>query len=216
MPSRGSPSQAGAAVGSGLRFGRGLPMGPTIHFAPSLGIVAKHIDTLNVDIRSFRKPLHDAIKEVMIPSIRRNFDEEGRPPWEPLSEFTLLMRERQGTGSTILDATGRLKRKATQLNLWDITSTSAVVRNIPQEVWYGKVHQAGYGSQMDIGNALRSGKTMKQVGTGLKNIGKVGGGRTSPDIPARPFLVFQPEDEEAIKVVFVKWLTERVIAFTRW
>lgn len=79
----------------------------------------------------------------MIPSIRRNFDEEGRPPWEELSWDTAYQR---GEEHPILNRTGKLKRRATQLARWTIGRHTASFRDLPQDVWYGKVHQAGYGS----------------------------------------------------------------------
>ena len=238
MPVRGLPSQAASAVGSAgaVQFGRALGIGPTVQFSPSIGILIGRLDKLGVDIRSFRVPLHDAVQQVMIPSIRRNFEEESARsgpigvPWEPLSDFSLTMRDRGlvrfheggARGTSILDATGKLKRKATQLNLWTIDNTKAEVRDIPQSVWYGKVHQSGYpsGVAQAARVAAKGGATAGSIGAGLRELVSVGRplkqGREAPVVPARPFLVVQPEDEEKVKAVFVAWLTMRVETFYRW
>lgn len=188
---------------------------PTVTFGPTMGIAAGRIAKLGLDIRSFRVPLTRAIKNVMVPSIKRNFDVGGRPAWEPLAEDTVLIR---GDSGPILVRSGTLARVASQMNIWDITTTSAVVRDIPGDAWYGKVHQGGYaGNSMgalvkkhkgnlsaasaehtrSINAAIASGTTLKQ-------------GASS--IPARPFLLFQEEDEIKIHEEFDKWLDERVLA----
>lgn len=145
-------------LGAGLAF---------IKFEPSLGIAATRINKLGMDIRSFREPLTRAIKQVMMPSIRTNFDVSGRPAWEPLSEATWDMRAKMGyTGGDILLLTGNLRQVSSQFNIWTITTTSATIRDLPQKIWYGKVHQAGYEGQSmkkriaahggDAGAAMRS------------------------------------------------------------
>src|SRR5690606_29929622 len=97
---------------SGLRIDGSIPgvqLGFT--FSPTIGIVAKNVDKLGLDIRSFREPLKRAIQQVVIPSIRTNFDSGGRPAWEPLSEATLRWRQARGIGGTApLIATGALRR----------------------------------------------------------------------------------------------------------
>lgn len=108
---------------------------------PSVGIVAKDIERLGLDIRSFKEPLSRVVKMVMIPSIRKNFDAGGRPAWEPLAEGTI--KRRDNSAWPILDETGKLRRKATQFNIWTITAGSATVRALPSDVFYGAFHQAG-------------------------------------------------------------------------
>lgn len=166
-----------------------------IEFEPSIGLVAGRIDKLGLDIRSFREPLKRAIKDVMIPSISKNFDVGGRPAWAPLSDFTLLNRQVAGTGTKILDATGKLKRVATQQNIWDISLVAAVIRDIPEKAWYGKVHQGGLNKDISIKLAGKK-QTIKTQAQG--------------GIPARPFFVIQDEDEDEIELVFITWLQERI------
>jgi phage gpG-like protein len=145
----------------------------------------------------------------MVPSIRRNFDEGGRPDkWEPLSAYTVKIR---GNAGPILIRTKRLMQVATQINIWDVTSTNAVIRDLPEEVWYGKVHQEGYES----GHPSLMASLIKKYSGDLMAANKeftktVGSGIGAPTIPARPFFVFQPEDEAAIDEIFIRWLAERV------
>lgn len=187
---------------------------PTVTFGPTLGIAAGRVAKLGLDIRSFREPLLRSIREVMVPSIRRNFDEGGRPAWEPLADDTVERRD--GESEPILVRSGSLRRVASQINIWDITTTSAVIRDLPQAVWYGKVHQAGYeGNSMaalvkkhsgDVvaASAAHTAKITAAISSGTQ----LAQGAVS--IPARPFLVFQDEDDAAINAVFDAWLEERI------
>lgn len=203
----------------GLRINGGLTpaLVPTVTFGPTLGITAARIDKLGLDIRSMREPLTRAVREVMVPSIRQNFEAGGRPSWDPLADDTVLLREQAGYNgsSPILNRTGTLKKVASQINIWDISQTSAVIRDLPEKAWYGKVHQEGYqGNSMnaliqkhggDVDAAMEA-HTNSLIGSPDLSSQS----RTSPTIPARPFLVFQDEDLEKIDDVFVLWLGERL------
>lgn len=196
------------ATVSGLSIAPGLMahrVSIEMNFEPSIGISAKKIDKLGLDIRSFREPLKRSIQKVMIPSIRMNFDTGGRPPWEPLHEFTIY---RKGGNTQPLIRTGALRRVATQLNIWTITPTMALVADLPQKVWYGKVHQGGYG-----GGATKQVVRVKNISTGaFEEFEEAGGEAGSGSIPARPFIVIQPEDVIEIEMVFGEWLDERIAA----
>lgn len=186
------------ATVSGLTFAPGLMahrVSIDMHFEPSVGISAKKLDKLGLDIRSFRVPLHRSVKQVMVPSIRMNFDSGGRPPWEPLTAFTI---KRKNGNSRPLIRTGALRRVASQINIWTITNSMALVADLPQSVWYGKVHQAGYGGGYE---GFFDEVIGKQV-----NLGEAGA------IPPRPFIVLQPEDVTKIEMVFAEWLDERIAA----
>lgn len=205
-----------ASAVKGLRLAGNLTpeLVPTVTFSPTLGMVAARIDKLGLDIRSFKVPLTRAIRDVMVPSIRKNFAEQGRPEsWTPLSDSTIAMRSYFGYESgPILDRTGLLKRTASQINIWDISETSAVIRDLPDKIWYGKVQQGGYeGGSMaalvkkhggDIA-AANEAHTQSLLNGTQNTIG-------AASIPARPFLVFQDEDDDKIREVFMVWLAERV------
>jgi len=202
-------------------------------FSPTIGILARDMDKMGVDIRSWRVPLTNAVRNVMIPSFRQNFESGGRPDhWQPLSESTVLIRSREGSGSTPLVRSGALKRNMGYLTMWDITKDYAILKKLPDRVWYGAVQQAGYGTmgaqiQTKIklaakkGRKLSTGEAAKQVmsdiDTKLKTAMRTGksvgssADRAHP-IPARPFVMFQDEDLPKIDDEFRKWIDMRVEA----
>ena len=182
----------------------------TVQFMPSIGFATAKIDKLGLDIRSFRVPLERSIREVMIPSIRRNFDEGGRPAWEPLADATLLMRELHGfSGSDPLIKTGTLRRVATHVNIWTVTPNFAVINDLPQKVWYGKVQQAGTGNTSPFTPVVKRGKARPGDYSMYGKTSTISG-RKKPSIPARPFLIIQPEDVIAIEAIFTEWLNMRI------
>lgn len=147
-----------------------------------MGLMARGVDTMGLNIKSFREPLKRSIQQVLAPSFRKNFEAEGRPePWVPLSEVTINMRDAAGP---ILVRSGLLKRTIQQFNIWTVDRTKAAILDLPEKIWYGKVHQGGYGY-------------------GRKSQSRAAG------IPARPFVMIQEEDYAAIDKVFEKWLEER-------
>lgn len=200
-----------AAVG-GLVFARNLT-GVDFEFQPSIGLIASRIDKLGMDIRSFKEPLTRAVVQVMIPSFRANFESEGRPSWEALAPFTVS--QRKGHEHPILFRSGRLKKAATSRQLWSISQNGAVITKLPGAVWYGTIHQAGIG-----GFGKRLDAARKKLGEGARGRDVVGEAYDSMDesggdkrgvaaIPARPFIMFQEEDEVAIEEIFFDWLDER-------
>jgi phage gpG-like protein len=207
---------------SGLRLDEGIM---AFDFKPSLGIMARDVDKLGIDIRSFKEPLTRAIKQVMIPSIRKNFEAEGRPAWDSISNATEVLREREGTSGPILDRTGKLKRVAQQQNIWTINQESASIRDLPSKVWYGKVHQEGMGGmgrriKQELASAKKRGENISPSEAGRRAMrgldkemlsGKAGGGKGTVNIPARPFILFQDEDMDGVYEIFQSWLEERMM-----
>ena len=187
---RALPRADGLQLISGLKTAKGID----IQFTPSLAIIAGRLDKLGLDIRSFKEPLRRSIKQVVIPSIRKNFASGGRPKWQALAPSTV---DRKGS-SKILEDTGALKRVMGQINIWTITRSYAIITDLPDNVWYGKVHQAGLGKTVAIKNVA----TKRAVA----NVAESGG------IPARPFVLLQKSDERAIESVFRHWLDERIRA----
>lgn len=202
-------------------------------FSPTIGILARDLDKMGVDIRSWRVPLTNAVRNVMIPSFQQNFESGGRPDhWTPLSESTILIRGREGSGSSPLVRSGALKRNMGYLTMWDINKDYAIVKQLPQCVWYGAIQQGGYGTmgaqiQTKIklaakrGRKLSTGAAAKEVmgdidaklRKAIKTGTSVGSSadRAHP-IPARPFVMFQDEDLPKIDDEFRKWIDMRVEA----
>lgn len=146
-------------------------------------ILAAQVEKLAKDIRSFREPLHRSVKDVLAPSIRKNFDVGGRPTWIPLADSTI---RKKGHDRPLIQS-GTLRRVASQLNIWTITSDTAQLKGLPNSVGYGYVHQ--YGAEQ-YGES--KGKSFVRV------------------IPARPFLMMQDEDQVKIAQIFDEWMEERV------
>ncbi len=138
---------------------------------------------LSVDIRSFREPLKRSIQAVLGPSFRHSFDVGGRPSWEPLTETTIERKVAKGSRNPekILVDTGKLQKVAGQLNIWEINGIQgeAHVESLPGAD-YGRFHQSGFTHNVS-GN----------------------------QVPAREFLVIQPQDENEIELVFDIWVRER-------
>lgn len=186
QPTRPTASSIWGSVDRGLRIDSNITAAavPSVTFEPTIGITARRIDKLGMDIRSFREPLTRVIREVVAPSIRKNFDVGGRPGWEPHSSSTEEIISRLGRPSRgVLVATGTLRQVAGQLNIWDISQDAAILRGLPSHVWYGAIHQAG------------------RRGTGRANT-----------IPQRQFVMLQRQDEADMAAVFEKWLGERIDA----
>lgn len=177
-----------------------------LNFQPSVGILARKFDKLGLDIRSFREPLTRSIREVMIPSIRQNFNEGGRPAWEPLHEFTV---KKKGGDRRPLIRTGALMRVMGQINVWTIDTEKAMITDLPQKVWYGKVHQAGHRTAGKVTKRLKvgSGATARYI-----DVEEAADEAGSGAIPQRMFVVVQREDVNAIDRVFTDWLGERIAA----
>lgn len=173
-------TRKGVSVGNAPASSLSSLLGIDFSMNPTAAVLVRDFDRLGVDIRSFREPLGRVIRQVAIPSIKKNFDDEGRPPWKPLSDVTITMREDAGFDSgPILDRTGTLKKVATQINIWTVTKDEAYVKDLPEKVRYGKLHQEGY-----------------------EDRGK--------KVPARPFIMFQEEDIDQAAEVFGDWLDERL------
>jgi phage gpG-like protein len=177
----------------------------TMGFEPSIGIMARRFDKFGLDIRSMREPLQRSVKNVVIPSIRANFDAEGRPSWEYLTE---KYAARRGSDHPILNVTGALRRVATQMNIWSIDQEKAMITDLPDNVWYGKVHQAG-ATFRTSGSAFAAGGVTSQI-LG-RTLGQADGGGDG-EIPARPFIMLQEQDLDDIDREFNEWLGERARA----
>jgi phage gpG-like protein len=196
-------------------------------FTPSIGIGAAKLDKMGVDIRSFREPLKRVVQQVMAPSFKANFEQQGRPDaWEPLSDATMSIRDYAGVDSdTILVRSGLLQRTIQQLNIWTITTTTATIQDLPAKIWYGKLQQAGSAGS---GTSKSMSGYVKSAGGDLKEAQKLldddlimamrggtpmgGGARPVSAIPQRQFVMIQEDDYDAIEKVFHDWLHERAEA----
>jgi valyl-tRNA synthetase len=105
-----------------------------------------------------------------------------------------------------LDRTGALREGMKDIGLWTISRQTAFIADLPQSIWYGKVHQAGYGGH-DVQDEYEypGGHRSDPVLVGTRNYGAAG------SIPPRPFVMLQPSDELLIEEVFDIWIEEQII-----
>lgn len=217
------PSEIKAAIYGrsglgGLRFNRVLYAG--WEFQPAPGIVAKHIHKFGMELaRGFRTPLVTAVNEIMTRSIFRNFQAGGRPtPWEPLADYTVKVR---GTTGPILIRSGALQRAASSFEVWTITNDSASIRKLPADVWYGNLHQAGYGSVAQLARKILGSRArqadVEEMGMriALGIVDRPPSVQSKIVIPERPFALFQQEDIEDIQDIFIDWMERRADAAGR-
>jgi phage gpG-like protein len=192
----GAPTikQLQASVRTGITF--------EATFVPPLAIVAAHLNTLGAKVSSLEDPLRKAVREVVIPSIQTNFDVGGRPAWPPLADGTIEIRQHLGhEGQGVLVLTGSLRGAMGDEGSWQISNDTAAL-SIPDYVWYGNIHQQGYGGKG--GGVSAKGKTFKEI---VRNAQAV---QSVASIPQRPFAVLQTEDEVAIHEIFIEWLGEKI------
>jgi len=217
-------SQIAAAIDM-LRFDKAIT---SFEFQPSLGLVAKRLAALGEEFADLREPLKKSVRDVMTISILENFVSGGRPDWEELAYDTLKRRKKENSGTMILVRQGTLAEVASSERVWSIGRTSATIRDLPDKVWYGKIHQGGYsGDQFAAGSWFKKYQNAARKALGPdeddaevdklafkmfdQRLAKHGPApRGAPAIPARPFAVFQDEDIDAIENIFVDWIEEKV------
>lgn len=125
-------------------------------------------------------PVMEVVGEIIAASVERNFEDGGRPAWEPSA------RVLEDGGQTLTD-TGRLRRSITAEagNGWAAVGTN---------VLYARIHQ--------LGGTIRP-KTGKALNTPY-------GLFKSVTIPARPFLMVQDEDWEEIHAAISDFLSDEM------
>jgi phage gpG-like protein len=182
-----------------------------LNWEPSPYIVAAQLFKFGMDIRTFKEPLTKSVKEVAIPSIRKNFEAEGRPePWAPLAEYTVMRRLDEGFGEgPILQRTGKLMKAATAFARWQVSDDDATITgDFPRSVWYAKIMQEGIsisGQELAEQKGLVGGAASSLGGRFPRKKGEV-------VIPPRPFMVLQDEDIDKIEHVFDEWLSAKARA----
>lgn len=131
---------------SGFFGGRGGPGGASFmpmleidvaRFWPQMKATVTESDKIAVSFLSFEAPLRLAVNSVIIPSIRANFEAEGRPKWQSLSDSRVAGRK--GQAHPILNDTGKLKSVATSPSIWRYTPYSAEVTGMDSVSYAGYV-----------------------------------------------------------------------------
>ncbi len=125
------------------------------------------------------RPLMTKLARIMHNAVLDNFESGGRPAWAPRK----YPSAREGSG--LLQGKGRLRDSIMQ----DSTATEAVVGT---NVEYAAIHH--FGGQTAPHTILpKKGKALKFGGRLAKRVNHPGS-----KIPARPFMVLQPDDEQAL------------------
>jgi phage gpG-like protein len=158
-----------------------------IDFDPEPIILAAAFETFGLNIKSYREPLDRSVRQVLAPSLKKNFEAGGRPPWIPLSDITIQEKSRKGASrpSDPLVRTGALARKAGQINLWTINGPAGeafINQSALGDAWYGALHQEGMAEGAD-----------------------------EAGFPARPWAVIQEEDANEIEEIFFTWIEEEAL-----
>lgn len=216
----------GAPIGISGVFGRtGLSVGMVLQGKPygdnkyggirSAAVIdAKAIDTLGAGFRSFEKPLMTALRVVVVPAIKRNFDEQGRPRWQALSKATVYDRLIKGyPRGPILDRSGRLKREAVKLNVWEYKANTLRFRGnyFTQKVPYAQFQQ--FGARLSTGGVRKTHHLFTEVGAPKgRFIETTKRQITEPKhiLPARPFIGLTVDEEAEIFGIFTAYVVEKV------
>lgn len=170
-------------------------------------VTARRIDTLSAGFKSFQKPLMTALRTVIVPSIKRNFEAQGRPPWKALTRKTIYNRLMEGyPRGPILDKSGRLKREAVKLNNWEYRNNELAFRGLyfTQKVPYASFHQFGARTRLNSGSA--SNLIMGRVGSSGFSV-RVGQSR---QLVPRPFIQLTTDEEAEIFTIFMAYVVEKV------
>ena len=130
-----------------LAFGQLVDLG--FSFTPTMAVTASAFDKMGLDIRSFREPLKRSIQRVIAPSIGQNFVSNGRPEtWAPYAANTIQTKandpQNQYGPEDMLRRSGLLWRTMQQYNIWSVSTVEAAILDLPEKIWYGALHQAGY------------------------------------------------------------------------
>lgn len=209
------------AVTQGLKI-PAIEIDPRFNFVRGAYIYASDIDKLDTALKSWREPLEQARNHVIIPSIFKNFESEGRPRWAPLQKKTIQDRLRLGfQRGPILTRTYRLRKAAVQKNIWEVVSTPGSnttdmlrmrTEYFDQLVPYGQFHQLG-ARLPEVRNirSLRgfisqSGSSSEFRETTRQELFPTTGGK----LPARPFIQLTTADEVEIYGVFFNYLSRQV------
>lgn len=168
---------------------------------------SKRVERLFVNLEQAIKKPQPALKqigELMVASIHKNFEEQGRPTkWAPLSPMTLAMRRNKDKSSIkILQDTGRLRNSIT----YDATRSGGTAVAIGTNVKYGKIHQ--YGGKVNIPAITivpKKAKALRFVINGKVVFAKsVYQKARVAVIPQRKFLQFQEQDISDIREVLLE------------
>lgn len=116
----------------------------TLEWDPHPAIMATQFYVAASRFDNFKDPLKQTIDEVIRTSVKQNFEHEGRPAWQPLSNATLIRDQYTGDRKQILVKSGVLKEIVTSARPWTIEKDEAyLISGKLGEAYYGAIHQTG-------------------------------------------------------------------------
>lgn len=150
------------------------------------------------------KPIMREVSEDMIDAVKENFEKEGRPPWEKLSQTTIRERARLGYWpGKILQRSGMLLRSI--FKKYD--ESSATVGTNKE---YAPLHQFGgsFVTKPFTQAVTKKGrfKSKKRAGKDKKKTDIRFMSSKTVTIPARPFLTIPDNELNQIKKKITGWL----------
>ncbi len=127
-----------------------------------------------------REPLQEIAKEVLAPSIDKNFKVGGRPKrWKQSSPVSTYRTQKKGEDEPTLWVTGKMKRAASALKRFKVRENTLTYGYFPPTLWYAMVHDSASSS-------------------------------TRANIPHRPFALIQPDDVPKMERILMDWVEKRV------
>lgn len=149
----------------------------------ALSMLHKDMQDLSRDLAGanrMRQPLLDIAKEVLAPSIDKNFKVGGRPKrWERSSPISTYRMQKSGEDEPTLWVTGKMKRAASALARFKVRENTMTYGNFPATLWYAMVH--------DTASVA-----------------------ASANIPHRPFALIQSDDIPKMERILMNWVERRV------
>lgn len=143
-------------------------------------------------------PVMRVIAGDMERAVEKNFRSEGRPAWLGLAPGTIAGRVKQGTWpGKILQRTGQL---ASSVETHSDSTSATVGTNLK----YAAIHQFGGRTRAHTITA-RKGKALAFGGIFRRQVRHPGS-----NIPARPFLALDHDDERQIQESVLAFLTGRI------
>lgn len=218
FPKPSASTIAAAVTGTsrkGMDTGLRLPVvqiDPFNNFYRGAIIYAYKIDRLSMSFKSFRDPLNESLRSVILPSINKNFDAQGRPHWKRLSKKTLYNRMIEGyPRGPILQKSGKLRKEVTKKNLWVVGADNVLsfrANFLDQKVPYASVHQGGARIPRNI--VTHSLHTSLYTDQYKETSRMWSPGGDMGQIPARPYIKLTPDEEIEIYGIFVAFMVRKV------
>jgi phage gpG-like protein len=116
----------------------------------ALLLLDKDLQDLSADLAGanrMRQPLLDSAKEVLGPSINKNFQVGGRPKrWAFVSPVSQYRSSRGMEDSPPLWVTGKMKRAASAMARFKVRNNRMTYGYFPATLWFAGVHDAGAGN----------------------------------------------------------------------